>query len=146
MPDSEGVEDSADAVPCGDCHDARYRRWPKVLFGLPSGRAHGSAHPELLLDLLEQVGDTDLARTTGVDTRLHGGADVIGVDVTVPDTLATDHDDRVADARPDVLEVRHRLVGGFEEVHDLVAQVAQVGLPVRTVGCRAARSDGVVLA
>ena len=42
-----------------------------------------------------------------------------------------DHDDRVADARPHLLEVGDRVVGGLEEVHDLVAQVAQAALRLR---------------
>ena len=57
-----------------------------------------------------------------------GGADVVGVDVAVPDAVAADDHDRVADARPHVLERGDGLVRRLEEVHDLVAQVADVVL------------------
>ena len=67
-----------------------------------------------------------------------GGADVVGVDVAVPDAVAADHDDRVADAGPHVLERGDGVVVGLEEVHDLVAQVAVArGRRRRAAPCRA---------
>ena len=61
------------------------------------------ADPRLLLaflDLLEQVGDADLGGTPGDDAGLDGGADVVGVHVAVPDAVAADDDDRVAERAP----------------------------------------------
>ncbi len=59
----------------------------------------------------------------GIERRLDRGADVVGVDVAVPQALAADDDDRVADAGPHVLEGGDRVVGRVEEVHDLVTEV-----------------------
>ncbi len=49
--------------------------------------------------------------------------DVVGVDVAVPQAFAAHHHDGVPDARPHLFEGPHGVVGGLEEVHDLVAQV-----------------------
>jgi hypothetical protein len=46
--------------------------------------------------------------------------------VAVPEALAPDHDDRVADLAPGLLEVADALVAEVEEVHDLVAQLGDV--------------------
>ena len=104
-----------------------------------------STHPALLLelpDLLEEVGDADLLGAAGVERGLDGGADVVGVDVAVPDPVAAHHDDGVADAGPHVLERRDGLVGRLEEVHDLVAQVAHaVAVPALAVGDDVADRD-----
>ena len=86
------------------------------------GQVRGLADPVLLLDLLEEVGDPDLGGTPGLDAGFDGGADVVGVHVGVPDPVAADHDDRVADRVPRLLEGGDGVVGGVEEVHDLVAQ------------------------
>ena len=79
-----------------------------------------------LLHLLVQVGDADLGGTTGDDAGLDGGADVVRVHVAVPDPVAADDDDRVAEVTPGLLELRDRVVGRVEEVHDLVAQLGDV--------------------
>ena len=56
-------------------------------------------------DLLEQVGDADLERATiEVERGLDRRADVVGVDVAVPQPVAADDDDRVADLAPPLLE------------------------------------------
>ena len=138
--DAEAVEDPLDAVAHGDGDHGGGDGLGGVR-GLLDGPAAGNAiqDPSLLveaLDLLEEVGDADLLRPTGVDGGLDGGPDVVGVDVAVPDAVATDHDDGIPDAGPHVLERRDRLVGCLEEVHHLVAEVADTvgagrGLPVR---------------
>ena len=51
-------------------------------------------------------------------------ADVVGVDVAVPHPVAPDDDDGVADAGPHVLEPFDGVVGRGEQVHDLVAEIA----------------------
>ena len=66
----------------------------------PSGLRRGCIH------LLEEVGDADVARTTDRDAGLDGGADVVGVHVAVPQAVAADHHDRVAEAAPRRLEGR----------------------------------------
>ena len=88
------------------------------------------ADPALLFDLLEEVGDPDGAGPAGVERRLDGRADVIGVDVAVPQAVPADHHDRVAEAGPHLLERRDGLVGRLEQVHDLVAQAGQVGVGI----------------
>ena len=88
-------------------------------------RLHVHHQPAVGLDLLEQVGDADVTRSSAVERGLDRCADVIGVDVTVPQAVATHDDDRVADAGPDVLEGGDGLVGGLEEVHDLVLQAGE---------------------
>ena len=87
--------------------------------GLGAGRL---AYPPLLLDLLPQVGHPDAAGPAGLEGRLDGGADVVGVDVAVPQAFAAHHDDRVAQTRPHLPERRQGLVGRFQQVHDLVAR------------------------
>jgi hypothetical protein len=84
------------------------------------------ADPPLLLDLFEQVGDPDAAGPAAVERRLDGGADVVGVDVAVPHAVAADDHDGVADAGPHLLERPDGVVGRLEQVHDLVAEVADV--------------------
>ena len=79
-------------------------------------------------DLLEQIGDADLARPpVAVEGGLDGGADVVGVDVAVPDPVAADDDDRVADLPPALLEVLDAVVGEVAEEHHLVS-IASTGL------------------
>ena len=89
-------------------------------------------------DLLEQVGDADLLRpSVEVERDLDRGADVVGVDVAVPEPVAADDHDRVADLAPALLEGVDPVVGEVEEVHHLVALLADVepavgvGVPMR---------------
>ncbi len=90
--------------------------------GATGRRRRGFAHPAFLLDLFGQVGDPDLARTPGVEGRFNRGADVVGVDVAIPQPVPADDDDRVPETGPHVLEGRDELVLGREEVHHLVAR------------------------
>ena len=91
---------------------------------LPDG-ARALTHPALLLHLLEQVGHPDGARPAGVEGRLDGRTDVIGVDVAVPQAVPADHHDGVPEAGPDLLERGDGLVGRLEQVHHLVAETGQ---------------------
>ena len=75
-------------------------------------RRSGSRTQRSSFDLLEQVGDPDVAGPAGVDGGLDRGADVVGVDVAVPDAVAADDHDRVADAGPHVLERGDRSSSG----------------------------------
>ncbi len=74
-------------------------------------RAHALAHPALLLDLLVEVGHPDPVRPARVHAGLDGRADVVGVDVAVPQPVAADHHDGVADAGPHLLERLDGVVG-----------------------------------
>ena len=90
-----------------------------------SGDELGLAHGVLGGDLLEQVGDPDLpGPAVEVEGDLDGGADVVGVDVTVPDPVPADHDDGVADRSPSLLEILDAVVAQIAEEHHLVARVA----------------------
>ena len=99
-------------------------------------RPRGSAPPPGALDAsrTQRSSSTCSARSVtrircgrpGVDPGLDGGPDVVGVDVAVPQPVAADHHDGVADARPHLLEVVDGVVRRVQEVHDLVAQVAHV--------------------
>ena len=100
---AEAVEDAADAVTGADGDDrGGHRRGADDAVQLGGG----VADPALLLDLLEQVGHPDLAGAAAVQGGLDGVADVVGVDVAVPEAVAADDHDRVADAGPHVLERR----------------------------------------
>src|SRR3546814_16620226 len=98
--DPEVAEDAPDSLAGGHGHDAARHRFGLELGRVVSGRL---AHPALLLDLVElveQVGDADLARPPDLDGGLDGGADVVGVDVAVEDAVAPADHDPVADPRP----------------------------------------------
>ena len=69
------------------------------------------------------------------DPRLDGRSDVVRVDMAVPHSVTTHHHDRVAERIPGRTEVRNPVVGGVEEVHDLVAGTGQ-GCPAVIVGPR----------
>ena len=90
-----------------------------------AGRA-ASARLRGGLDLLGEVGDPDPVRPAGGDAGLDRGADVVDVDVDVPQPLAADHDERVAERRQVALE-RSTAAGvvGVEEVHHLVRRAAR---------------------
>ena len=89
---AEAVEDPPDAVADGHGDHRGGRRLGGVRRLVEAGAAGDPLDdPALLLellDLLEQVGDPDLLGAAGVDGRLDGGADVVGVDVAVPDAVA----------------------------------------------------------
>ena len=86
----------------------------------------------LLGDLLEQVGHPDLLRATvEVERDLDRRADVVRVDVAVPEAVAADDDDRVADRTPALLERLDPVVDEIHEVHDLVPLLADVELARR---------------
>ena len=60
------------------------------------------------LDLLGEVGDPDPVRPAGLDAGLDGGADVVDVHVDVPQAVAADHDERVAERGQRVAQRRDR--------------------------------------
>ena len=62
----------------------------------------------------------------GFDAGFDRATDVVGVDVAVPEPVATDDDDRVAERGPRLLERVDRRVLGFEQVHHLVPQRREV--------------------
>ena len=115
------MEDAADAVSRGDGDDGAVDRFDVGGRALPGRRL---PDPPLLVDLFEQIGDPDVAGPAGVQGRLHGGADVVGVDVAVPEPVATHDHDRVTHAGPDVTEGGDGVVGRFEEVHHLIAELS----------------------
>ena len=90
---------------------------------LPDGRL---PDPTLLLDLLPQIGDSDLAGPARLHSGFDGGPDVVGVDVAVPHAVAADHDDGVPETGPQLTERRDRLIRRFEQVHDLVTEPGAV--------------------
>ena len=53
------------------------------------------------------------------------------MDMAVPQSVAADNHDRVADRRPCIFESLDGFVGRFEEVHDLVAKLVDSFLTVR---------------
>ena len=124
---AEAREQAADAVADAD-RDDRGRDRPQ--FGRSAGEVGddvGLAHPALLFDLLDQVGDADRVRAARVDAGFDRGADVVGVHVAVPDAVAADDDDRVADRAPTPRGTPAIVVvGRVEEVHHLVAQARHV--------------------
>src|SRR2546430_684917 len=73
--------------------------------------------PAPLPDRAREAGPGMVGGSAGIHARLDRGADVVGVDVAVPQPLPTDDHDRVPDPRPDVLERRDRAVGRLEQVH-----------------------------
>ena len=91
--------------------------------------------PALLDHLLDQVGHADLARPSDVERCLDGLADLVGVDVAVVEPVSAHHDDGVPDAGPDLLESGDGLVRSLEQVHDLVAQLADVTSDGGRRGC-----------
>ena len=84
------------------------------------------AHPLGLFalgDLLEEVGDADVGGTTRDDAGLDGAADVVGVHVAVPQAVAPDDDDRVAERGPRVLERVDAVVVAYNSARTLRACV-----------------------
>jgi hypothetical protein len=70
------------------------------------------------------VGDGDAVRASGGQPCLDRGADVIGVDVDVPQPVAADHDERVAEPVEGRPQRRHPVVVGLQQIHDLVRRPA----------------------
>ena len=60
-------------------------------------------------------------RPSCIDARLDDGADVVGVDMAVPQSVAAHHHDRVAEGIPGDLELIDVLVGCGKQEHHLVA-------------------------
>ena len=96
-------------------------------------------------DLLGEVGHPDPVRPAGLDAGLDGGAHVVDVDVDVPEPLAADHDQGVAEPGEGAAQRRDGLVGGVEEVHHLVRRPAvhQVGAGLGARSGRGIRSSGL---
>ena len=66
------------------------------------------------------MGDPHPVRAAGLDAGLDGRADVVDVHVHVPQPLAADHDERVAERGEGVAQCGDAVVVGVEEVHHLV--------------------------
>ncbi len=87
----------------------------------PCGQAAGGG-----LDLLGEVRDPDPVGAAGGDPGLDRGADVVDVDVDVPQTFPTHDDQRVAERGEVALELLDGVVVGVEQVHHLVRGTALV--------------------
>ena len=130
------MEDALDAVSHTDRHHRRGHTDPLGLLDRLGGRL---PDPALLLHLLGQIRDPDLSGPAAVECRLDRRADVVGVDVAVPQPVAPHDHDRVADPGPDVAERRDRLVRRVQEVHHLVPQVGHVAVVLVDGGLELAR-------
>ncbi|CAB4788814.1 unannotated protein [freshwater metagenome] len=98
----------------------------------------------LLFDyFIKQVGDANLTGPSGIQSRLNGPTNVVGVDVAVVETLATHNHDGVTNTGPHFLEGRHLGVLGVEEIHDFVAQVGNAALAVLLARLLGVHLDGV---
>jgi hypothetical protein len=108
------------------CRDRRESGCGDARGGLLAGE-FGLTPGVFLVDLPEQIGDTDLLRTPiEVEGHLDRRTDVVGVDVAVPQSVAAYDDDRVPDRAPAGLELVDALVGEVHEVHHLVPLLAHV--------------------
>ena len=76
--------------------------------------------------MLVKIGDLDAVRSPHVYTRLDDGADVIGVDMAIPQPVAAHHHNRVAQGIPGSLELVDVLIGRREQVHHLVASARRI--------------------
>ena len=94
------------------------------------------------LHLLGEVGDPDPVRAAGPDAGLDRGTDVVDVHVDVPQPVAADDHQRVAEAGQGRLERGHAVVGRVEEIHHLVRRPALDQL-VRPVAADTGRRDVV---
>ena len=130
---AEGAEDAADALAGGHGHHAGDRGRAERGQRRPGGRVAGAlADPALLLDLLGQVGDPDVPGPAGVEAASMAGPMSSVWMWQFHSPSPPDHHDRVAEPGPHLLEGGDGVVGGLEQVHDLVAQAGQrrVGLVV----------------
>ena len=89
-------------------------------------------------DLVGEVGHPDAVGPAGLDAGLDRGADVVDVDVDVPEAFAADDDEAVAEPGQRLLEHRDRGVLGVEEIHHLVGRAVgrEVGAVARVSGER----------
>ena len=75
-------------------------------------------------------------RPSSSSADLDCGADVVGVDVAVPQPIATDHHDRVPDFAPRLLELLNAFVEKIDEIHHLIAQFADIDASIHGVPTR----------
>ena len=83
-----------------------------------------------MLEFFEQVGDPDLVRATNGDAGFDAAADVVAVDMAVPNAVAANDHDRVADLGPCRAELVDAVIVCVEEEHDLVPEVGDALLAV----------------
>ena len=89
-------------------------------------RRGGRLRDRLDADLVSEVGHPHPVGTAGVDPRLDRGADVVDVDVDVPEVGPADDEQRVAEPVERRRERGHALlVAVAQQVHDLVCRSAQ---------------------
>ena len=104
---------AGEAGPGRDGHDRA------ALAGAPPWRARGG-------DLLGEVRDPDPVRAAGLDAGLDRGAHVVDVHVHVPQPVAADDDERVAErGRAPSCSAGMPVVVGVEEVHHLVGRAVR---------------------
>ena len=99
-------------------------RRPDAALGRPCG-----AFP-LQRDLLGEVGDPHAVGATGGDPGLDRRADVVDVDMDVPQSLTADDHQRVAERGERAPEAGDRVVLGVEQVHHLVRRPVRVEVGV----------------
>ncbi|CAM5237723.1 hypothetical protein SVIOM74S_09329 [Streptomyces violarus] len=89
-----------------------------------------------------EVGDPDPVGPPGLDTGLDGGARVVDMDMDVPQPVAADHDERVAERVEPLTQPLHGRVLGLQQVDHLEGGAVHVGR-CGTVGTLPARgADG----
>ena len=90
----EAVEDAADSRSRRHRNDrARNRFWDREALRL--FLCSRFAHPSLFHDLFGQVRHPDALGSTYFYAGFNGRPDVIGMDVTIPEPITADYDDRV---------------------------------------------------
>ena len=122
---------------CGGCRRRSRPRRPRSVTGSARrrrlvGATPRLAHPALLLDLLEQVGDADVARPAGSRCAASIAAPMSSVwmwQFQMPSPPTTTIESPMPAHTS--LNAGIVVVGRLEEVHDLVAQVADVAVAVR---------------
>ena len=91
------------------------------------GRRTRLAHPLAPSDLLDEIGDPDLVGPTRLDARLDRRPDVVGVHVAVPEPSPPTTTIESPSAPHAALNPSMCSSSACEQVHDLVAQVGDVG-------------------